>query len=430
MALVLIGLLSPVLELPAMRHAWPDSALSLFLWLRFGVLVPFWCVLMALAWISRVKAHLDFLLPLGLAISCIILAAAAQALNPVLSSPIGRVSGTVLPLMLAGLVALPMRVESALVSVVVASVGVMVVMAFGSRPTPTPYLLLGAAFVLIALGIAVSVGIASQESAAREVFMQRERLAQLNAELAASNRALALVNEQKNDFLAMAVHELRTPLTIVRLSADLLREGRVGRRPSDAELEKSLAGISDSVTGMNAVLTLYLQTQATLDGSLARRDEPVRLREAAAAAVRRVQPLTSAKGQAVEIAEAALDPIVRGDRGLVGQVLDNLLGNASKFSPPGSAIALRLSSDLSRGKASIGVSDSGPGLTAEDQKALFQKYSRLSAQPTGGESSTGLGLAIVKLLLDAMGGEVRCESEPGKGATFWVTLPLLVVAAA
>ena len=61
---------------------------------------------------------------------------------------------------------------------------------------------------------------------------------------------------------------LRAPLTIVRLSADLLQTGRRGRRPSDEELDKSLEGISDSVTGMNAVLTRYLQTQATLDGSL------------------------------------------------------------------------------------------------------------------------------------------------------------------
>ena len=69
------------------------------------------------------------------------------------------------------------------------------------------------------------------------------------------------------------------------------------------------------------------------------------------------------------------------------------------------------------------VRDQGPGVSAEDRKRLFQKFARLSAQPTGGENSTGLGLSIVKMMAEAMGGRVWCESEPGRGATFIVALP-------
>jgi signal transduction histidine kinase len=66
-----------------------------------------------------------------------------------------------------------------------------------------------------------------------------------------------------------------------------------------------------------------------------------------------------------------------------------------------------------------------PGLSAEDQKKLFGKFARLSARPTGGENSTGLGLSIVKKMVEAMNGKVWCESEPGKGATFIVALPIV-----
>ncbi|MGC4073419.1 MAG: HAMP domain-containing sensor histidine kinase [Nibricoccus sp.] len=72
----------------------------------------------------------------------------------------------------------------------------------------------------------------------------------------------------------------------------------------------------------------------------------------------------------------------------------------------------------------ITVIDQGPGLTIEDCKDLFKPYHRLSARPTGGESSTGLGLSIAHDMTLAMGGTIDCRSEPGKGASFWITLPL------
>jgi signal transduction histidine kinase len=103
-------------------------------------------------------------------------------------------------------------------------------------------------------------------------------------------------------------------------------------------------------------------------------------------------------------------------------VLDNLISNAIKYSPPGREVFVRVS--RSTASARIEVQDQGPGLTAEDQRKLFGKFARLSARPTGNESSTGLGLAITKRLVDAMGGRIWCESSPGQGATFFVELTL------
>jgi len=104
----------------------------------------------------------------------------------------------------------------------------------------------------------------------------------------------------------------------------------------------------------------------------------------------------------------------------MSQVLENLVSNAVKYSPPGKNIFVRLKKEASAARCE--VQDEGPGLSAEDQKKLFGKFARLSAKPTGGEHATGLGLSIVKRMVEAMHGKVWCESEPGKGATFIVTM--------
>jgi len=109
------------------------------------------------------------------------------------------------------------------------------------------------------------------------------------------------------------------------------------------------------------------------------------------------------------------------DQELVLQVLDNLLSNAVKYSPHGKNIFIRLRQDENYLRCEI--QDEGPGLSEEEKPQLFNKFSRLDAQPTGGEHSTGLGLFIVKKLVEAMNGKVWCESELGQGATFIVAFP-------
>jgi signal transduction histidine kinase len=111
----------------------------------------------------------------------------------------------------------------------------------------------------------------------------------------------------------------------------------------------------------------------------------------------------------------------RADRNATMQILDNLISNAVKFSPSKSTVLVQVSAE--NGHVAINVTDQGPGLSEDDQKKLFGKFARLTAQPTGGESSTGLGLSIVKKLAEAMAGTVLCRSVPGAGATFVLRLP-------
>ncbi len=106
-------------------------------------------------------------------------------------------------------------------------------------------------------------------------------------------------------------------------------------------------------------------------------------------------------------------------------VIDNIVSNALKYSPQSSAVNIRLTHTTTEERPSIfiAVQDQGPGFSDEDKRMMFQKFARLSAQPTGDEDSTGLGLAIVKTLVEAMEGRVWCESEQGKGALFVVEFP-------
>jgi signal transduction histidine kinase len=108
------------------------------------------------------------------------------------------------------------------------------------------------------------------------------------------------------------------------------------------------------------------------------------------------------------------------------EVLDNLVSNAVKYSPHGTTVFVYVESVAVIADASvalISVRDEGPGISNEDKSKMFGKFARLSAKPTGGESSTGLGLSIVKRLVEAMNGRIWCESTLGEGSTFVLALP-------
>jgi len=106
----------------------------------------------------------------------------------------------------------------------------------------------------------------------------------------------------------------------------------------------------------------------------------------------------------------------------IKQVVDNLLSNAAKFSPPGSLI--QVSSQTGDGRIAIWVRDQGPGIPDADRGKLFKDFGQTSVKPTGGEKSTGLGLAICKKLIEAHHGTICADNEPDGGCTFKISLPL------
>jgi signal transduction histidine kinase len=133
------------------------------------------------------------------------------------------------------------------------------------------------------------------------------------------------------------------------------------------------------------------------------------------------------KGIRLESGTSAELPQLDADRDRLLQILDNLLSNAIKFSPVGEHVdvvaALREPAHVE-----IRVTDRGPGIALEDQKVIFEKFRQIDGSVTRQHSGTGLGLAISKELAVLLGGEIGVESEPGKGATFWLAIPLKVEA--
>ena len=124
----------------------------------------------------------------------------------------------------------------------------------------------------------------------------------------------------------------------------------------------------------------------------------------------------------LELIDEIDDTVCILDQGLFRQIAENLLTNAIKFSPEEKRIWVKLHKEDKTIK--LEIRDEGPGFTRKDMDKLFGKFQQLSAKPTGGESSTGLGLSIVKKFTDSMKGKVKCDPGEGKGATFFVELPL------
>jgi signal transduction histidine kinase len=118
---------------------------------------------------------------------------------------------------------------------------------------------------------------------------------------------------------------------------------------------------------------------------------------------------------------AAPLPVVCTDRIALAAILDNLISNAVKFSPPGKRVWTEVGSDANR--VVCRVRDEGPGIRAEDREQLFQRGARLEAKPTGGETSSGYGLAVAAELAAQLGGELGCDIEYGPGASFFLRLP-------
>lgn len=258
-----------------------------------------------------------------------------------------------------------------------------------------------------------------REVADRRMFAQREHARRLAEELAAANAELARLNAEKNEFMAIAAHDLRAPLATVRGFAELLRDGRVSGEEGRAA---AVNEIQTQATRMLALVTDYLGAHAVENAALPVRREPVELRAQARAACVRHGPAAAAKGQSLHGPSANGEITVEGDPARLAQVVDNYVTNALKFSPPGASIRLEVARQAGSGR--LAVTDEGPGVAADEQAALFRKFSRTSARPTAGEATHGLGLAVTKRLAETMGGRVGCDPAMGRGATFWVELPL------
>ncbi len=241
------------------------------------------------------------------------------------------------------------------------------------------------------------------------------------AELSMANEHLVRLNTDKNEFLGIAAHDLKNPLGIISGYAGLLRMR--AETISPGEIVQQSDQIVDSAERMLDIISNLLDVRAIEDGSLKPREEPCEMEALIGRVMEDFARAAESKEIAVSVTGEVSGLTARSDCGVTRQILDNLVSNAIKYSPPGRRVTLALRRD-ERDMVAIDVIDEGPGLSESDQAKLFQKFTRLTPKPTAGESSNGLGLWIVHRMAQAMGGEVSCESALGRGSVFRLKLPL------
>lgn len=256
----------------------------------------------------------------------------------------------------------------------------------------------------------------------RKLAAQNRRLQELvderTEELRLKNDDLAHLNAEKNEFLGIVAHDLKNPLGAIRGYAEMIEED--AERMDSPDLVGYATRVKEGANLMFELVTNLLDINRIEQGKMAIKRERCDLAESVFTAAERYEARAAAKGIRIVLDFPKREEPVSADPAALGQSIDNLVSNAVKYSPRDKQIWLRVRRELDRTR--FEVADEGPGLSAEDQKKLFGKFARLSAQPTGGEHSTGLGLAIVKRMIESMDGRVWCESELGHGATFVVEL--------
>lgn len=260
--------------------------------------------------------------------------------------------------------------------------------------------------------------IASQLSVIVEKGRMVSELAAQKAAIERQNEELRSLSELKSKQLGMAAHDLRNPIGTIQMAASLLLEEY--DHLSDAEHRKVLTDVLGQTRHMLAVLNDLLDVSEIESGTVRLAVEPVEVGAFLSEAVERHARIAVAKRTAVLFGGAPAGTVC-ADPQRLRQIVDNLISNAVKYSPPSSTV--RVHAERGAGLWRVSVEDEGPGITEADRQRLFQHFARLSAQPTGGEKSTGLGLAITRRAVRAHGGEIHVRSEPGRGATFVVSLP-------
>lgn len=245
-------------------------------------------------------------------------------------------------------------------------------------------------------------------------------LANLQREMVRKNVELEKLNQEKNRFLGMAAHDLRNPLGVILIYSEFLETEAAAVLN---EQQRAFVGtIKETSEFMSRMVSDLLDVAAIEAGQLKLDWQPTDLGSLIHRNVTLNRALAARKEIAVEMAPVPALPTILLDAGKIEQVLNNLIGNAVKFSHRHTTVRARVS--CTDGFATVAVQDQGQGISAGDLPKLFKPYSKVSVRSTAGEQSTGLGLAIVRRIIEGHGGRIWVESEVGKGSKFFFTLPV------
>lgn len=247
-----------------------------------------------------------------------------------------------------------------------------------------------------------------------EISRLNNEMASMQRELAKQNAELERLNQEKNRFLGMAAHDLRNPLHVILGYSEFLLDAC-----DDPEPQQFLNVIVSASRFMVSLVDDLLDVAKIESGQLHLEYAPVDLAALATQNVALNRTLAAQKQITIDLLLAPL-PTALVDGAKIEQVLNNLIGNAVKFSQPGGRITVQLKNEGAT--FGLSVQDEGAGIPEAEQAQLFTAFQR-GHKGTEGEKSTGLGLVIVKRIVEGHGGKIWLESCVGQGATFFVSIP-------
>ncbi|MEA2759445.1 MAG: hypothetical protein QOH65_2058 [Methylobacteriaceae bacterium] len=265
---------------------------------------------------------------------------------------------------------------------------------------------------------------AQLEEANREL---ERRVAERTRELTFANRRLEAqwerarrTNALQSEILETVAHDLKNPLSVILGRAEMLDELVTSGNAGAEKMEMQVVQIKGSARRLTEMVDQLMANASTGVLDISVRWEDLNLANLVREVSESNRTLAARKGQnmSLTIPERLM---TRGDPDRLREALDNIIGNAVKYSPLGGDIAVSATEET--GEPVIRVSDSGPGFAPEDMGRMFGRFQRLSAKPTGGESSTGLGLSITKRIIELHAGDISVEVNGGPvGSTFVVRL--------
>lgn len=248
-----------------------------------------------------------------------------------------------------------------------------------------------------------------------EIQKQREEIVRQNEKLSRRNIELSELNHEKDTLMSIVAHDLKSPLNSIKGLIYLMESGGL----NDPEQKRYLEMVKIATQGGLDLIKDLLDVNM-LEENVQPRFSVFDLSTFMLDKVEAFRLTAGSKNIELAITRVESEEVC-SDLDYLNRIMDNLISNAIKFSKENSII--ELAAGVAEDKFWIKVKDQGPGFSENDKTQLFQKFKKLSARPTGGESSNGLGLAIVKTLVDRLGGVIELNTQLRKGSEFSIVFP-------
>lgn len=263
---------------------------------------------------------------------------------------------------------------------------------------------------LAIIGLLITIGFILKRNA-------NKRLQATNDLIIQQNQKLSELNHEKNALISIVSHDLSTPFATIQIWGQVLENDRDRFTP---EQRKALNRILQAGLYGEELIRRILDVEKSDIGKHKMELEPIDLYRFMDEVMENFRPVAAKKDIKLHVDYSGKNLCILSDRQLVSRICENLLSNAIKYTPGGRNVWVGVNDE--QDAVSIKIRDEGVGIEKEELPYLFSKYSKISSQPTDGESSTGLGLSIVKRIVEELNGTISCESEPGKGSLFTVIL--------